>query len=122
MDKKDIANAKDPDLRASMNALRRASGLAIQTAIQTNTAIVIMEEGKIVRISGEDLHRRQSVHSSLQSYPRPEDESAPVASESNEISRLSEPSLAKVWDNEEDAAYDSLEIDPSGNRPASTES
>lgn len=55
MEKKDIANAKNPDLRASMNALRRASGLAIQTAIQTNTAIVVMEDGKIVRISGEDL-------------------------------------------------------------------
>ncbi len=55
MDKKDISNAKDPDLRASMNALRRASGLAIQTAIQTNTAIVIMEDGKVVRISGEEL-------------------------------------------------------------------
>lgn len=122
MDKKDIANAKNPDLRASMNALRRASGLAIQTAIQTNTAIVIMEDGEIVRISGEELQSRQSVYSSLQSYPRPEGASTTVASEPNEISRLSEPSLAKVWDNEDDAAYDSLEIAPSENYPASTES
>ncbi len=64
MDKKDISNAKNPDLRASMNALRRASGLAIQTAIQTNTAIVIMEEGKIVRISGKELQRRQDLYRS----------------------------------------------------------
>ncbi len=27
---------------------------------------------------------------------------------SNECTRLSEPSLARVWDNEEDAAYDQL--------------
>ncbi|AFY60253.1 hypothetical protein [Synechococcus sp. PCC 6312] len=72
MDKKDIANAKNPDLPASMDALRRASGLAIQTAIQTNTAIVIMENGKIVRISGEELKKKQSLRGSLKHYARPE--------------------------------------------------
>ncbi|MBU2853524.1 hypothetical protein HF928_05670 [Acidithiobacillus ferriphilus] len=38
----DIANAKDPDVRASLNALRRAAQLARKTAIQTNTSIVII--------------------------------------------------------------------------------
>ncbi len=72
--------------------------------------------------------QRKSLRGALKSYAMPElieqedDAWATLAGEQYEISRLSEPSLAKVWDNEDDAAYDSLEIDPSGNGPASTES
>lgn len=55
MNAQDITNAKDPDLRASMTALRRASALARETALQTNTAIVILEDGKLVRILAEEL-------------------------------------------------------------------
>lgn len=69
-----------------------------------------------------DSPQRKGLCDALKSYPRPEDESTTAASETDAISRLSEPGLSKVWDNEDDAAYDSLEIDPSGNRPASTES
>lgn len=53
----DISNAKDPDLRTSLSALRRAGELARKTAIQTDTSIVINREGKIVRVSAEELSR-----------------------------------------------------------------
>ena len=47
----DIQNAKDPDLRASLNALRRAAQLARKTAIQTDTSIIVVRDGKMVRIT-----------------------------------------------------------------------
>ena len=61
----DIANAKDPDVRASLNALRRAAQLARKTAIQTNTSIIIMQDGKIVHVTAQELRKtatRESTH------------------------------------------------------------
>lgn len=55
---KDIREAKDPDLRASMEALQRASLLARQTAIQTNTHLVIAKDGQLLRISAEELRQQ----------------------------------------------------------------
>lgn len=55
MDTNDITTAKDPALRASMTAMQRAAALARQTAIQTQTHVVIVEDGKIVRISADEL-------------------------------------------------------------------
>jgi hypothetical protein len=57
MSAQDISKAKDPDLRASLAALQRAASLARETAMQTNTNIVIVEDGKLVRISAEELRR-----------------------------------------------------------------
>jgi hypothetical protein len=48
MNSKDISHAKDPDLRASHEALRRASELARKTAIQTGTDLIIVQDGKTV--------------------------------------------------------------------------
>lgn len=55
MNAKDITQAKDPLLPASIAALKRAAQIARQTAMQTNTAIVLVQAGQIVRISAEDL-------------------------------------------------------------------
>jgi hypothetical protein len=55
MTQKDISKAKNPDLRASMTAMRRAAALARRTAIQTDTAIVLVRDGKPVRISAAEL-------------------------------------------------------------------
>jgi hypothetical protein len=55
MNTKDISKAKDPDVRASLAALQRAAQLARKTAIQTDTEIVIVKDGKMVRISAEEL-------------------------------------------------------------------
>ena len=60
MSKQDISTAKDPDLRASMVAMQRAAKLARKTAIKTETHLVVMEDGKVVRISAEEL--RQTVN------------------------------------------------------------
>jgi hypothetical protein len=52
---KDISQAKDPDLRASLVALQRAAELAKQIAIQTDTSIVTVQDGQIVHISAQEL-------------------------------------------------------------------
>ena len=55
MSKNDITEAKDPDLRASGAAMRRAAKLARQTAIQTGTDLVIVKDGKLTRIPAQAL-------------------------------------------------------------------
>ncbi len=55
MDASSLSKAKDPDLAASFVALQRAAQIARETAIQTNTGIVIMREGKIVHVSAQEL-------------------------------------------------------------------
>ena len=57
MKTKDISEAKDPDLRASMAALQRASLMARKTAIQTGTHLVIVKDGQLLRISAEELRQ-----------------------------------------------------------------
>ena len=58
MKTKDISKAKDPDLRASMAALQRASQLARKTAIQTDTHLVIVKDGRLLRLSAEELRQQ----------------------------------------------------------------
>ncbi len=55
MKTRDIAEAKSADLRGSAAALRRAAESARQTAIQTNTNLIVVRDGKIVRISAQEL-------------------------------------------------------------------
>jgi len=55
MTPKDISESKNPDLRASLNALWRAGELARKIAIQTGTDLIIVRDGQIVRISPEEL-------------------------------------------------------------------
>jgi hypothetical protein len=51
----DIKEAKDEILRASFVALQRASLLARETAIQTGTHLVLLEDGKLLRIPAHEL-------------------------------------------------------------------
>ena len=55
----DISHAKDPDLRNALAALRRASLMARKIAIQTGTNIVVIRDGKMVRISADELRRQE---------------------------------------------------------------
>lgn len=55
MTKPDISKARNPDLRASLAAMRRAAQLARKIALQTDTAIVVVENGKLVRIPAKQL-------------------------------------------------------------------
>lgn len=58
MSVKDISKAKDPDLRASLGALRRASELARKTAIQTGTDLVVVMDGQLVLIQAKTLREQ----------------------------------------------------------------
>jgi hypothetical protein len=58
MTQQDLSEARNPDLRASLAAMRRAAELARQTALQTNTALVVVKDGKLLRISAVQLRRR----------------------------------------------------------------
>jgi len=51
----ELSQAKDPDLRASFQAMQRAAELARKTAVQTGTDIVIVENQQIVRLSARTL-------------------------------------------------------------------
>ena len=55
MNKTDLSRAKNPDLRASLAGMRRAAALARKTAIQTDTEIVLVRNGKPVRITAAEL-------------------------------------------------------------------
>jgi len=52
---KDTQQPKSFDMSAVMRALRKASQQARETAIQTNTAIVVVEDGKLVHIPAKQL-------------------------------------------------------------------
>ncbi|MCL2831503.1 MAG: hypothetical protein FWD77_12335 [Betaproteobacteria bacterium] len=55
----DISKVKNPELRGSLAALQRAAAMARKTAIQTNTALVIVQDGKTIRIPAEQLRREE---------------------------------------------------------------
>lgn len=61
----DISQARNPDLRASLAALRRAAALARKTAIDTDTELVVVREGRIVRIPAETLRREATAEQSV---------------------------------------------------------
>jgi len=52
-----ISQAKDKNLSAALTALRRASRAARETAVRTDTAIVVQRDGKPVRITAEELRK-----------------------------------------------------------------
>ena len=55
MKQADLPKARHADMRGSLAAMRRAAELARQTAIQTDTAIVLVRGGKPVRIYAAEL-------------------------------------------------------------------
>lgn len=57
MTEQDLSKATNPDLRASLAAMRRAADMARTIAIQTNTEIVLVRDGKPLRIPAEDLRK-----------------------------------------------------------------
>ena len=59
MTQQELSKAKNPDLRASLAAMRRAAQMARSTAIQTDTEIVIVRDGKPVRVSAEELREER---------------------------------------------------------------
>jgi len=58
MKPEDILKARSADLRNSLPAMQRAAALARQTAIATNTAIIVMRDGQRVRVTADELRRQ----------------------------------------------------------------
>jgi len=67
MTTRDISEAKDADQRASMVALERAALAARIIAIQTDTAIIVHKDGKVVRIPAAELRQEPAVAALLNS-------------------------------------------------------
>ena len=57
MKTEDITNITDDDVLGSMAAMQRAALEARKIAIQTNTAIIVMQDGKMVRITADELRQ-----------------------------------------------------------------
>ena len=60
MNTNELAAAKDPDLRTALGALRRAAQSARKTAIQTGTHLVIVENGRLQRVSAAELVQQEA--------------------------------------------------------------
>jgi len=58
MTRSEIDKAKDKDLGASMEAMKRAAALARKAAMQTDTAIVVVKDKKLVRVTAEQLRKK----------------------------------------------------------------
>ena len=52
---KDIRECSDPVMRGSMAAMQRAAEDARRIAIQTGTDLIVMRDGKICRLSPEEI-------------------------------------------------------------------
>lgn len=52
---RELSQAKDKDLIYSLDAIKRAALAARQLAIETDTAIVLWENGKVVRRTAQQL-------------------------------------------------------------------
>jgi hypothetical protein len=57
MNEKDLHLAKNKDIPASLIAMKRAAVMARELAVQTNTAISVMRNGKIVRVTADELRK-----------------------------------------------------------------
>jgi len=49
------------DTKAATQALHRAAEMARKTAIDTDTCLVVMENGKVVRITAQQLHQQKGL-------------------------------------------------------------
>jgi hypothetical protein len=63
MQTKDIRLSPDPDMAGSYAAMQRAGRAAEDLAIRTNTAIITMIEGKVVRLTAEEIIKRRQAES-----------------------------------------------------------
>ena len=58
MTQQELSQAKDQDLvAAALTALRRAARMAREHAVRTDTAIIIIENHQIVRVTAEELRQ-----------------------------------------------------------------
>ena len=60
MNQDQVGQARDKDLPSSLIAIRRAAQAARDTAMRTDTAIVVWRNGQVVRISASELRQAES--------------------------------------------------------------
>lgn len=51
-----------PEAKGALDAIQRAAELARKTAIQTDTAIIVVKDGKRVRITANELRKQANAH------------------------------------------------------------
>ncbi|GHT96376.1 hypothetical protein AGMMS49545_21180 [Betaproteobacteria bacterium] len=56
----DLSKAKNADVRGSLAAMRRAADEARRIAIQTDTGIVIVQDGALIHLSADDLRKQKN--------------------------------------------------------------
>lgn len=61
MTQQELNRAKDQDLVASLAAMKRAAALARKQAMQTDTAIVVLKDQKIVRLTADDIRKENNI-------------------------------------------------------------
>ncbi|NOT17666.1 MAG: hypothetical protein HOP20_06315 [Sulfuriferula sp.] len=61
MTQNELSTAKDQDLVNSLIAMRRAAMMARQQAVFTNTAIIVMKNDRLVRITAEEIRKQDAV-------------------------------------------------------------
>ena len=52
-----LSRAKDKDLPASLVAMLRAARMAREEAVRTDTAIIVVRNGKPVRVTADELRK-----------------------------------------------------------------
>ena len=57
MTQEQLSQAKDKDLPASLIAMRRAARLAREQAVRTDTAIIVLRNMALVRITADELRK-----------------------------------------------------------------
>lgn len=55
MTEQQLSMAKDKNLAGALAAMRRAARMARELAVRTGTAIILFKDGKLVRVSAEEL-------------------------------------------------------------------
>jgi len=58
MNQGELFKAKDKDLVNSMAAMKRAAAMARKAAVQTDTAIVVVQGKQIVRVTADNLRKK----------------------------------------------------------------
>lgn len=58
MTRHDLGKAKNTDLVTSVAAMKRAAVMARTVAMQTDTAIVVLQGKKIIRVTADELRKK----------------------------------------------------------------
>ena len=57
MTEQELSKAKDESLNGELAALRRAARAARELAVRTGTAIIVLRDGKVVRVTADELRK-----------------------------------------------------------------